>query len=103
MTREIPLTMGQVALVDDEDYDWLMSQGKWHALKRTHGTAYYAMRAVRKPGGGYSHQCMHRILMDAPKGIEVDHINGNGIDNRRANLRTATHLQNSSNKHKRDV
>ena len=103
MTREIPLTLGQVALVDDEDYDALVAQGKWRAMKRKSGCPYYAMNHVPKSEGGYFSQCMHRFIMATPKDLETDHINGDGLDNRRANLRNATHTQNGANRHKRST
>lgn len=83
MTREIPLTQGHVALVDDKDYERFMAMGKWQVSLC--GGRLYAARG---------HQRMHRLLIDAPL---VDHINGNGLDNRRANLRPATGTQNNAN------
>jgi hypothetical protein len=86
--REVPLSQGKVALVDDEDYALVIKQGKWFAQKGSGGN-FYAARA-----GG---MMMHRLVVDAPKGTVVDHINGNGLDNRRANLRLATYEQNARN------
>jgi len=85
-TRRIPLTRGLFALVDDEDYPWL-SAVPWFASPVVN-TTY----ARRKPGG-----YMHRAILNAPEGLEVDHINGNGLDNRRRNLRLVTHRQNGIN------
>lgn len=60
----------------------------------------YAQRTG--PNGGRSGQvAMHRFIMNAPAGIEVDHRNGDGLDNRRRNLRLATHLQNTANNHRK--
>lgn len=93
-TKEIPLTQGKVAIVDAADYDWLM-QWKWCAYY--HRGVWYAMRAICKPTG--SHQCvhMHRAILNAPRHLQVDHINGDGLDNTRQNLRLCTNQQNSQN------
>jgi hypothetical protein len=90
MTKEIKLTKGYVALVDDEDHKWLL-QFKWYADEQG-----YARRNV---GSGLKRVVvrMHREILQAPKGFEVDHINGNKFDNRRCNLRLATHNQNQQN------
>src|SRR3972149_1771950 len=92
--REITLTRGYVALVDDDDFSSL-STFKWFA-KQNRDLAVYAARSV-----GSRTIWMHRIIMDAPTGILVDHINGNGLDNRRSNLRLATHRENCQNRRQR--
>jgi HNH endonuclease/AP2 domain len=88
----IPLTKGKTAIVDDEDYEFL-NRWKWktHAV----GNKFYATRT----GGTKGTYRMHRVIMGLTKGdpIEVDHINGNSLDNRRRNLRLATHAQNGRN------
>ena len=89
--KKIPLTQGKVALVDIEDYEWL-NQWKWQAHKNTKGFFYVAGRNKKQ-----KFQSMHRKIMKAPKGMEVDHINGDGLDNRRNNLRTCSHSQNIMN------
>lgn len=88
--REIPLTRSLVALVDDEDYESL-SAYKWHARKD--GYRFYAARSH-----GGSTILMHRVLLGAPAGMAADHLSGDGLDNRRANLRLATHAQNIHNR-----
>lgn len=90
--REMPLTKGKVALVDTEDYGWLI-RFKWTAHIRG-----YASCHLPKSEGGASF-LMHRVIMDAPRGLEVDHINGNKLDNRRCNLRIVTKAQNQHNRH----
>ena len=89
--KEIQLTQGKVALVDDEDFDWL-NQWKWCC---SHD---YANKAVRLSNGKYSAITMHRLILLAHKGQEVDHINGNRLDNRRVNLRFCSRTENQYNK-----
>lgn len=94
--REIPLTQGKVALVDDEDYPGL-SKHRWYAHKNRN--KYYAMR--NSPRDHITHKrsliCMHAVIAGTPKGMDTDHINGNGLDNRRCNLRIVTARQNQQN------
>lgn len=92
--KYIPLTQGQSAIVDDEDFEYL-NQFKWHAEK-LHGT-YYAARRVRASFRKYVIVKMHQVIVGRTAGLEIDHINGNGLDNRRFNLRLVTHQQNSQN------
>jgi dTMP kinase len=81
--KEIELTQGKVALVDDDDFEEL-NQFKWH-VKKDHNRAFYAARVTPRPNRRLIF--MHRqILKDIPEGMEVDHVNGNGLDNRRSNL-----------------
>jgi hypothetical protein len=92
---EIPLTQGQVALIDDEDAH--LAEFNWFAEKRE--KTYYASR--NKPKKGKKNLGvirMHRAVLVAPAGFEIDHINGNGLDNRRCNLRVVTKRQNQQNK-----
>lgn len=97
MVKEIPLTQGQVAIVDDEDFDFL-NQWKWQAVKGTvkQRNVFYVNRTTWAPKKTV---IMHRIIMNAPNGMMVDHINGNGLDNRRSNLRIVTRRQNMQNRH----
>lgn len=93
--KEIPLTQGKVALVDDEDFE-LLNQLNWYAYKNKTGN-YYAVRNYSAEKGKRKIILMHREIMDAPKGIQVDHRNGDGLYNQKENLRLATHQQNSFN------
>jgi len=92
--KEIKLTQGKVALVNDEDYEYL-NQYNWCASKGTKGY-YYAIRR-KKVAGKKRIIYMHRIIMNTPKGIEVDHKDRNGLNNQRLNLRNCTHQQNTFN------
>ena len=91
MTRQIPLTKGQVALVDDWRYEELM-QGKWHALWSETTRSYYAVRRE-----GQRSVRMHRHIMNTPAELECDHINHNTLDNQEHNLRNVTRSQNQLN------
>lgn len=93
MVKEIKLSQGKYALVDDSDYE-RVSQYKWWAAEVGVTKHFYATTSTYKPRKTIY---MHRLILDAPKGKIVDHINGNGLDNRRANLRLCTNAQNLHN------
>ena len=93
--KEIELTQGKVALVDDCDYEWL-NKFKWCTVKK--GGTYYAVRNVPKNNSRLIY--MHReILGDMPDGMDIDYIDGDGLNNQKANLRVVTRRQNSQNRH----
>lgn len=85
--REIKLTRGKVALVDDEDYEEL-NQYKWYALKQ--GNRFYAKRHIR------NHQISmhHQVFGKPPLGFVTDHIDDNGLNNQKDNLRFVTNREN---------
>jgi len=94
--RRIKLTKGKYAIVDVEDYEWL-NNFKWHS--RVNAWTCYASRSEKDPATGrYVTVRMHRLILGAPENLFVDHINGNGLDNRKANLRIATCAQNNWNR-----
>lgn len=86
--KYIKLTQNKRAIVDNIDYDNL-SKYKWFYHNRGNVYTGYA----RKSNG-----FMHRIIMDCPKGSVIDHVNGNGLDNRRSNLRICTQSENMMNR-----
>ncbi len=99
--RRIALTRGQYTIVDPEDYERL-ARYKWQAMKSRH--TFYASRYSRRDKDG-KRKCymMHREILK-PEGNKLcDHINGNGLDNRKTNLRPATRAQNGWNRRKNRV
>lgn len=78
-------------LIDNEDFEWL-NQWKW---------SYKDGYAVRTIWPTHHQIRMHRLIMNTPKGMDTDHINGNGLDNRKLNLRICTTSQNLMNKTKK--
>lgn len=93
--KAIDLPGGKQAIVDDEDYAGLLARS-WH-LQAGCGT-FYAVTNMPRPGGGYSTVGMHRLINNTPPGMHTDHIDGDGLNNTRANLRTATRQQNMRNR-----
>lgn len=91
--KEIPLTQGKTALVDDDDYD-LVNAHKWHATYAYGG--WYARRWVNKQPA----MMMHRMITQAQRGEMIDHRNGNSLDNQKCNLRRASNSQNQQNRHR---
>src|SRR5450631_1957406 len=97
--KEIPLTQGKFALVDDEDYENLISM-KWHALYNKNGDSFYAHHSVYNKGKSPSVIRMHRYLMGAnDPNLDVDHIDGNTLNNQKYNLRICESHKNTSNLH----
>lgn len=96
MARELALTQGFVALLDDEDFERL-SRWRWRFKRRCgHADVGYAVRTT----GNWPNQrtvYLHREVF-GPTPNQVDHINGDRLDNRRANLRAATHTENVRNR-----
>ena len=85
--KQIALTQGRFAIVDDEDFErlnaisWCYSKG-------------YAVHSMANGG----HIYMHRMVNGTPKGYQTDHLNLDKLNNRRSNLRTATRAQNNTNR-----
>jgi len=99
-TRTIPLTQGQVALVDEADFEWL-AQWKWYARWAENTQSFYAVRNERSVGSSSRQRAvfMHREILQLRPGDprKGDHQNGDTLDNRRSNLRHATSSQNTIN------
>ena len=93
--KEIELTQGKMTLVDDEDFEEL-NRFKWHAHKE--GTSFYALRFSYSPGGKRICIRMHREILKPPREMQCDHIDHNGLNNYRENLRICTSLQNHMNR-----
>lgn len=93
IVKEIQLTKGKIAIVDDEDFEWL-NKRKWHTQEQ--GNTFYARRSFVENGQGKTIR-MHREIMKAEEGDIVDHIDGNGLNNKKSNLRLVTKNQNSMN------
>jgi hypothetical protein len=99
---EIPLTRGAFAIVDEVDLD--LANRKWQVHRDPRGNSAYAYGATPPDTNGHTHTIqMHRLILSRMLGRELiraeltDHINHNGLDNRRSNLRLATHTQNRYN------
>ncbi|MHC4206119.1 MAG: AP2/ERF family transcription factor [Planctomycetota bacterium] len=93
----IPLTRGKYAIVDPDDY-FRLSKFKWFAVKG--GSTFYAVHSVAPKEGKRYRLYMHREVLPVAENMFVDHINCNGLDNRKANLRPATCAQNQQNRKK---
>lgn len=95
--KEIPLTKGLVAIVDDDDYE-RVCVFSWYAMPRKY-TAYAARSGPRDEQGHREYIPMHRFILGIrpEDGGVVDHINRNGLDNRRSNLRVTNKSGNALN------
>lgn len=85
---------GNYATIDDDDYDKVIAFGKWYE-----NDGGYAVKKTKVAGKNVSIR-MHALINDTPKGWHTDHINGNRLDNTKANLRTVTAQANAWNRHK---
>lgn len=95
---EVPLTQGQVAKIDAVDAA-LVSQFTWHAAYSESVKSYYAVTATHKTDTEASRTLyMHRLIMGAPKGMTVDHLNHDTLDNRRCNLKLCGQSVNGQNR-----
>lgn len=94
--KQIPLSRGRFALVDDKDYE-MLNQYNW-CVNNAPNTFYAKRRAKGNPQQTI---LMHKVLLVAPPGFEIDHIDGNGLNNQRSNLRVVTHRENLHNHHRK--
>lgn len=96
--KTIPLTRGKVAIIDDEDYEFLM-QWKWYARMDLRTGAFYAERNSKSANSKRIKISMHRVISGVEDGkLFVDHIDRNTLNNCRYNLRIATRSQNLANR-----
>lgn len=95
--KQIPLTQGKFALVDDEDYEWAAK------LTWCYDCGYASFRVHKKRNGKWSGRNirMHNLIMNTPNDMHTDHIDGNRLNNQRSNLRVCTHAENQRNKQKK--
>lgn len=107
--KEIKLSRGFVAIVDDEDYERL-NKYNWWVTKKSKDKCFYAIRSLKRvkiqsPPGTYKYKTkiilMHNDIATSPVGFHWDHVNRNGLDNRKCNLRPSTIGQNNCNQGKR--
>ncbi|MCK5610847.1 HNH endonuclease [Candidatus Pacearchaeota archaeon] len=91
---KIPLTQGKHALIDESDRE-IVEKRTWFAVK--HINNFYASTNIKK-GGRLTTIYMHRFITGDIEGMQVDHLNRDGLDNRRGNLRICTSSQNNANR-----
>lgn len=94
MTIEIPLSSGDVAFIDDADFE-LVSRVRWHLKTRGNDLGRYARANGPKGTAIY----MHRLILQPNPGLLVDHIDGNGLNNVRSNLRLCSNKENTRSRH----
>lgn len=104
--KVIQLTHGYITTVDDADFERATYRcagiGAWVPLIAPKSHTVYAYRAFRKPDGKWGTQMLHRFLLGVTdRKVHVDHEDGNGLNNQRHNLRTATPSQNAANSRRR--
>jgi len=87
---------GYEVLVDDAHENLLVSGPAWSVSTRDN--LHYLRRKNGSERGGRSAEFLHRLILDCPEGMVIDHINGNGLDNRTENLRTCSHAENMRNR-----
>ena len=90
-----PLPSGETVTVDAADRTLVEAAGPWRALRLPHTT--YVRANLRRPDGSWTGVYLHRLLVDPTDDEQVDHVNRDGLDNRRINLRVCTRSQNRAN------
>jgi len=97
-TKSIKLTQEKVTSVDFDDFEGL-NKHKWTAIRDTN-TFYAARHGKVKIDGNRNLIYMHRVILNTPKEMKTDHIDGDGLNNQRKNLRICTDSQNAKNRNK---
>lgn len=97
MCKEIKLSQGFVTIVDDDNFG-LLNRWKWFAKFGGTGGRPYAARSI-KVNTQVKTIRLHRLITNAPSGTEVDHRNGDTLDNRRENLGVVSKAENLSNRY----
>lgn len=96
--KRVPVNKGKYfAIVDNEDYDWIC-KFTWTIAGKKQRQGKYARTVIYRLDGSREEVYMHRMIMKATRGTLVDHLNMNGLDNRKSNLRLCTTAQNSMNR-----
>lgn len=96
--KEISIGRGYSAQVDDEDFEHLVTRYKWHALVATSGCVYARAHIRGQSGHGNKKILMHSVILKCPEGFQIDHWDGNGLNNQKYNLRILTNAQNKQAK-----
>lgn len=91
--KELQLYTGEITLIDDEDYEWLSTYKLFISNKR-----YNYVSLSIKTNGKWGRKDIHQLIMKTPKGMYTDHIDGNGLNNQKKNLRIVTNSQNCMNR-----
>lgn len=95
--KAIPLTQGREALVDDCDFEYLMQWTWWFASMPRY-TGYARRKRINGDSGVYMHCLIGSRAGLSFEGQQIDHVDGNGLNNCRSNLRVATHAQNQQHR-----
>lgn len=93
--KKIALTQGRHTLVDDEDYK-ILKKDKWHYFKNAAGNEYAVKSRRPSEGGGSIY--MHRVIMNPSGSMDVDHQDGDGLNNQKYNLRICSRSGNLANR-----
>lgn len=97
MMKKIKLNLNKFAFIDSEDFN-KVSAYKWYADKS--GNGFYAVANSKDENGKHKKIRMHQFIFGKKIGFQIDHIDGNGLNNMKSNLRYATHSQNQHNRKK---
>lgn len=92
----VPLTQGLFAMIDSDDA-YRLETFNWRAAYRDRGRCFYAVRSQKREGMRHIEQTMHGFILGQIEGLQVDHIHGMTLDNRKSQLRHATRSQQKMN------